>query len=59
VWRRRHTKDQKAEIISERRVKTIVAVGKSLALTGLEVALAKIPPNQHVPDVYDVHADAD
>ena len=25
VWRRRHTKDQKAEIISERRVKTIVA----------------------------------
>jgi hypothetical protein len=50
-------KDPKAEIISKRRAKTIVAVGKRLGLAGFVVA-AKIPGHQRVPDVHDMHADA-
>jgi hypothetical protein len=51
-------KDRKAEIISERRAKTIVAVGKRLGLAGFVGAAAKTPRNQRVPDVHDMHSDA-
>ena len=51
-------KDQEAEIIAERGAKTIVAIGKRLRLAGFGVAAAKIPRNQRVPDVHDMHSDA-
>jgi hypothetical protein len=51
-------KDQKAEIMAERRAETIVAVGKRLGRAGFAVAAAKISRNQRVPDVHDIHSDA-
>ena len=51
-------KDQEAEIIAQRRAKAIVAVGKALGFPGFGVAAAKIPRNQRVPDVHDIHPGA-
>jgi hypothetical protein len=54
----RFLKDQEAEIILKRRVKTIPAVGKRHRPAGFGVAAAKLPRDPRVPDGHDIHSDA-